>query len=73
MRWKGYGPADDTWEPVENLQSCLDIIEEYERTKEDEKRRRADERKKKKVLELFNWWPRQYSFRKIESIFMNLK
>ena len=49
VRWKNYGPADDTWEPIENLQSCLDLVEDYEKKKEDEKKKRAEERKKKKV------------------------
>lgn len=49
MRWKNYGPADDTWEPVDNLQSCLDLVEDFQRKREEDKRRRAEERKKKKV------------------------
>ena len=30
VRWAGYGPADDTWEPASNLPSAL--VREYKRT-----------------------------------------
>ena len=29
VRWKGWAPADDTWEPLENLESCPEMIESY--------------------------------------------
>ena len=49
VRWKGYGPDEDTWEPIENLESCLDIVEEYNQRQAEQARKRAEERKKKKV------------------------
>ncbi|MQL91983.1 hypothetical protein Taro_024604 [Colocasia esculenta] len=29
VHWKGYGPSDDTWEPIEGLRNCQDRIKEF--------------------------------------------
>ncbi|XP_064961278.1 DNA (cytosine-5)-methyltransferase CMT3 isoform X2 [Musa acuminata AAA Group] len=29
VRWKGYGPSDDTWEPVEGLSKCEERIKDF--------------------------------------------
>ncbi|CAL4910919.1 unnamed protein product [Urochloa decumbens] len=29
VRWKGYGPNDDTWEPIEGLRNCKDAIRDF--------------------------------------------
>ena len=29
MRWKGYEPKDDTWEPIENLANCEEFIKDF--------------------------------------------
>lgn len=32
VRWKNFGPADDTWEPEKNLHSCPDILEAFKQS-----------------------------------------
>lgn len=55
VRWKGYGPEDDTWEPKQNLESCQDMIEDYERQQSELAKRRAEQRRAKKVLNLITF------------------
>src|SRR6201999_2701125 len=31
VRWKGYGPGDDTWEPMANLNNSQDAIADFHR------------------------------------------
>ncbi|XP_043696207.1 DNA (cytosine-5)-methyltransferase CMT2-like [Telopea speciosissima] len=31
VRWKGYGPSSDTWEPIEELSKCKDGIRDFVR------------------------------------------
>ncbi len=33
IRWKKFGPAEDSWEPEENLLDCVDVLKEYKAQK----------------------------------------
>merc|ERR1712028_242605 len=30
VKWKGYAPSENTWEPVENLETAQDLVEKFE-------------------------------------------
>ncbi|GAA6042113.1 hypothetical protein JCM8097_003114 [Rhodosporidiobolus ruineniae] len=40
VKWKGYGEDEKTWEPVENLENCRDLVLEFERMKKEREERR---------------------------------
>ncbi|XP_019422761.1 PREDICTED: DNA (cytosine-5)-methyltransferase CMT3-like isoform X6 [Lupinus angustifolius] len=29
VRWKGYGPSEDTWEPVDGLRDCKEVLKDF--------------------------------------------
>merc|ERR1711862_373152 len=35
VKWKGWNSSDNTWEPVDNLQSSKELIDEFEGKTED--------------------------------------
>ncbi|BGO91610.1 hypothetical protein NBRC10512_008057 [Rhodotorula toruloides] len=41
VKWKGYSEDEKTWEPIENLENCLDLVTEYNKRKEEREARRA--------------------------------
>lgn len=45
VRWKGYSPADDTWEPVHSLTAVLGKVRAFEKKREEEEKQRAEDAK----------------------------
>jgi hypothetical protein len=44
IKWEGYPSSANTWEPIDNLKTCRDLVEEYHR--EEECRRKARKRRR---------------------------
>ena len=34
IRWKGFGPEEDSWEPSKNLIGCNELLKEFHRVAE---------------------------------------
>lgn len=43
IKWKGWATAHNTWEPIENLDGCHDLVDAYEKYYREKKERRARE------------------------------
>lgn len=50
VRWLGYSPSWDTWEPYENLLSCVDMIDEYVAQHDMQKKKREEEKRKVGIM-----------------------
>ncbi|GJN90572.1 hypothetical protein Rhopal_003584-T1 [Rhodotorula paludigena] len=44
IKWKGYGEDEKTWEPIENLQNCLDLVKAFGEQQKANKRKLAEKK-----------------------------
>ena len=49
VRWKGYPPEEDTWEPKHHLDGCLEKLQEFLEKVQTEKRKEKEERRQKSI------------------------
>ncbi|XP_060208940.1 chromo domain protein LHP1-like [Lycium barbarum] len=47
IKWRGWPESANTWEPVENLMTCYDVIDAYEESLQSGKQRSTRKRKRK--------------------------
>merc|ERR1711934_467199 len=50
VKWKGWNASDNTWEPVDNLQSSKELIDEFEGKTEDAEESKIDEETEEKKV-----------------------
>ncbi|KAL3284715.1 hypothetical protein HHI36_018863 [Cryptolaemus montrouzieri] len=54
IRWKGYGPEGDTWEPESTL-NCPEAMEEFKKTKKSSPEKGKIKKSKKALMESEEW------------------
>ena len=42
VRWKGFGPEEDTWEPKSNLITCEELLVRFKEARKREKLERLE-------------------------------
>jgi len=50
VRWKGFPPGEDTWEPLENLEESMNEVEAFKERRKRRDRRREEKRIRKERL-----------------------
>ena len=45
VKWKGYKESENTWEPAENLETCKNLVKEFEENNKDKGKEREVKRK----------------------------
>jgi len=51
VHWKGFGPDEDSWEPVKNLRGCHSIIKQFTKTRSPSPGRKARTSKRNKAVQ----------------------
>ncbi|KAM3909992.1 M-phase phosphoprotein 8 [Leptodactylus fuscus] len=54
IRWKGYKPDEDTWEPEANLDYCKEVLLEFRRKQAESKQKAAKKETLPKLSDLFD-------------------
>ena len=42
VKWKGYDTSENTWEPIANLKSCHQIMQDYQQTSQGHFKRKGN-------------------------------